>query len=398
MNRGTKESELEEIKGDKVEFKKNKKEILNIVSNILTYINLIGIIILVFIIINLMQTIRENKKIINLSNYVKSNYYDKSLSDEELEEIMIEGMINNLPDNYSHYLNIEDAKEHEDNLSGMKTGIGISVYESKIINILENSPASKSGLQINDEILSINGIKLLDVSDENYQEALNNAFKSITENKDNQFVVKRNGNQYSYKISKETYENNIVEYQMLENNIGFLKLNLFSESMYEDFDKAIELFKKEKAKGLIVDIRNNLGGEKRAVEYVADALMKDVVIGTVTYSGDYEDEVMRTDSDALELPMVLLTNELTASSSEVLAGSIVANKKGITIGKNTFGKGTVLGGLDFKDGTSGYISIGQITLSNGAKLEGIGVKPYIEEADESKHLDLAIDYLNKLNN
>lgn len=399
MNKDIEKNELQEIEESKnSKIKKNKRHYLNTISNILTYTNLIGIFILVSIILNMSKTIRENEKLINISNYVKSNYYDKSLSDEELEEIMIEGMINNLPDKYSHYLNIKDTKEHEDDFNGIKTGIGIVVQKSKIVKILENSPASNSGLQLDDEILSINNIKLLDINDENYEQTLAQAFNSINENEENLFVIKRDNKDFSYEIKKGTYETKLVEYKMLENNIGFLKLNVFSESMYEDFDKAIELFKKEKAKGLIIDLRYNLGGEKRAVEYIADALMKDVVIGTVTYGGDYEDEVMKTDSDALELPMVLLTNELTASSSEVLAGSIVANNRGITIGKRTYGKGTVLGGLNFKDGTSSFISIGQIVLSNGDKLEGVGVTPHIEESDESKHLDLAIDYLNKLNN
>ena len=399
MNKDIEKNELQEIEESKnSKIKKNKRHYLNTISNILAYTNLIGIFILVSIILNMSKTIRENEKLINISNYVKSNYYDKSLSDEELEEIMIEGMINNLPDKYSHYLNIKDTKEHEDDFNGIKTGIGIVVQKSKIVKILENSPASNSGLQLDDEILSINNIKLLDINDENYEQTLAQAFNSINENEENLFVIKRDNKDFSYEIKKGTYETKLVEYKMLENNIGFLKLNVFSESMYEDFDKAIELFKKEKAKGLIIDLRYNLGGEKRAVEYIADALMKDVVIGTVTYGGDYEDEVMKTDSDALELPMVLLTNELTASSSEVLAGSIVANNRGITIGKRTYGKGTVLGGLNFKDGTSSFISIGQIVLSNGDKLEGVGVTPHIEESDESKHLDLAIDYLNKLNN
>lgn len=391
-----KEDKLEEVKDPEIKVKKNKKEILNTISNILTYTNLIGIFILVSIILNMSKTIRENEKLISVSNYVKSNYYDKSLSDEELEEIMVEGMINNLPDKYSYYLNMEDTKEHNDDFNGVKTGIGISIQKSKIVKILENSPASSSGLQLNDEILSINNIKLLNINDENYEESLVQALNSINENEENLFVVKRDNKELSYKIKKGTYETKLVEYKMLENNIGFLKLNVFSESMYEDFDKAIEVFKKEKARGLIIDLRYNLGGEKRAVEYIADVLMKDVVVGTVTYGGDYEDEVMKTDSNALELPMVLLTNELTASCSEVLAGSIVANNKGITIGTRTYGKGTVLGGLNFKDGTSSFISIGQIVLSNGDKLEGVGVEPYIEESDESKHLDLAIDYLNNL--
>lgn len=391
-----KEDKLEEVKDPEIKVKKNKKEILNTISNILTYTNLIGIFILVSIILNMSKTIRENEKLISVSNYVKSNYYDKSLSDEELEEIMVEGMINNLPDKYSYYLNMEDTKEHNDDFNGVKTGIGISIQKSKIVKILENSPASSSGLQLNDEILSINNIKLLNINNENYEESLVQALNSINENEENLFVVKRDNKELSYKIKKGTYETKLVEYKMLENNIGFLKLNVFSESMYEDFNKAIEVFKKEEARGLIIDLRYNLGGEKRAVEYIADALMKDVVVGTITYGGDYEDEVMKTDSNALELPMVLLTNELTASCSEVLAGSIVANNKGITIGTRTYGKGTVLGGLNFKDGTSSFISIGQIVLSNGDKLEGVGVEPYIEESDESKHLDLAIDYLNNL--
>ena len=396
MSQNKNENNLEEIEDSKVRAKKSKKEIFNTASNILAYTNLIGIVFLVSIILNMSKTIKENEKLIHLSDYIKSNYYDKSLSDKELEDIMLEGMVNNLPDKYSYYLNSKDTKEHEDSFNGLKTGIGISIQENKIVKILENSPASKSGLQLNDEVLSINNIKLLDINDEDYQKVLAKSLKSIEENEESLFVVKRDNKEFSYKIKKGTYETKLVEYRMLEDNVGFLKLNVFSETMYEDFDKAIELFKKEKAKGLIIDLRYNLGGEKKAVEYIADALMKDVTIGTITYGGDYKDEVMKTDSEALELPMVVLTNELTASCSEVLVGSIVANNKGVTIGKRTYGKGTVLGGLSFKDGTSTFISIGQIVLSNGDKLEGVGVTPYIEESDESKHLDLAIDYLNKL--
>lgn len=368
----------------------------NFIYLVISLVNLVGILVLLLSNFNLLKTIKDNEKMINVTKFIKENYYDSSLDDGELEEIMLKGMVDALPDKYSYYLNSDETKKHKEDYQNIKSGLGISVYNSRVVQVYENSPASKAGLQINDLIVSINGIKLLSLEGDKYSEALDKAFSSVDKNGQGEFIIKRDNEQLTYIIKKESYETKLVEYKMLENNIGFLKLNTFSREMYEDFDKAIELFKKENAKGLIIDIRYNLGGEKQAVEYIADALMKDVLIGTMVYGGDYEDELMETDSDALELPMVLLINELTASCSEILAGSIVANKKGITIGKNTYGKGTALGVVEFKDGTSVGISMGEIVLSNGEKLEGIGVKPYIEEEDESKHLGLAIEYLNSL--
>lgn len=363
-------------------------------SKVLPYVTCACSIALLSTVINFNKTISENKKLIQVSRYVKENYYDESLSDKELEEIMIEGMLNNLPDNYSTYLNSKDAKEHKDNFKGMKTGIGISIVGNKIGDVLENSPASKQGLKKGDILTSINGINVLDMEDKKFQENLVKIYDSIAKNETNKIIVKRGDKTINYDIKKENYKTKIVEYKMLTDDIGLLKINIFSEAMKEDFNKAIELFKSKNAKGLIIDLRYNPGGEKDAVHYVADALMKNVVVGKINYAGTYEDEILETDSNALDIPMAVLTNEFSASSSEVLAGSIVANKKGVTIGTNTYGKGTVLGGVNFEDGTSMILSVGEIVLSNGNKLEGTGVKPYIEEDDESKQIDLAIDYLN----
>lgn len=391
-----KENEIKDLMENNNFNNAKSKKIKNFLTNLSPYISIATIYFLLIAVFNTSKILLENKKLISISNYVKENYYTNALSEKELEEIMIEGMINNLPDNYSLYMNKEMTKEYKDNFNGIKTGIGITIAGNKIGALLENSPAIKSGLQIGDELVSINGIDVLDIENEKYDENMISISKSIETTEKNKFVIKRDGQIMSYDISKESYNTKIVEYEIIDDKIGLLKLNLFSEAMFEDFDKAIETFKENNIAGLIIDLRYNLGGEKRAVEYVADELMKDVVIGTIEYENGTEEEIMKTDSNALEVPMVVLTNKFTASSSEVLAGAIVSNKKGITIGTNTYGKGTVLGGISFKDGSSITISIGEIVLSNGEKLEGIGVKPYIEELDESKHIDLALNHLKNI--
>ena len=152
--------------------------------------------------------------------------------------------------------------------------------------------------------------------------------------------------------------------------------------------------KESSIKGLIIDLRDNPGGLLNVCKDIADSLIGE---GTIVYTKDNKGktEYLKSDKEKLGLPIAVLTNEGSASASEILTGAIIDNKAGISVGTTTFGKGLVQSVRELKDGTGYKLTTAQYFTPNGEYINGKGIKPTIEEKDEKKQLDTAINWIKE---
>ena len=170
----------------------------------------------------------------------------------------------------------------------------------------------------------------------------------------------------------------------------------FDEHTYKDFTNALDKLEAKNIKGLVIDLRDNPGGLLNICEDIADEILdQDQVIVSVKNNKEKSKEYVSDNKKQLDLPIALLINSGSASASEILTGAIVDNGKGIAVGTTTFGKGLVQTVRQMRDGTGFKLTTAQYYTPSGAYINGKGIKPTIEEQDEAKQLDVAVDWIKK---
>jgi carboxyl-terminal processing protease len=181
---------------------------------------------------------------------------------------------------------------------------------------------------------------------------------------------------------------------MLEDGLGYIQITSFSENTYKEFKSALDKLKAKGIKGLVLDVRDNGGGLLTVCKDIADELLGE---GTIVYTKDNKGntEYLKSDKEKLGLPIAILTNENSASASEILTGAIVDNKAGISVGTTTFGKGLVQSVRELKDGTGYKLTTAQYFTPSGAYINGKGIKPNVEEKNPKKQLDAAVNWLKQ---
>ena len=335
---------------------------------------------------------RKYNKMMALEGAVKEDFYQKPL-DEKLVDGAIKGMFSGLDDPYSQYYTVDEFERLKEQTSGSFVGIGVYLSpqsEDDLITIIapiEGSPAEKAGIKAGDKILKVDGKA---VSAKNSDEAI-----SLIKGKKGTEVdltIKRGEQLLDLKVKRDEIVSKTVKEEVLDDNIGYIKITSFSEHTYKEFESAMNRLKEKQIKGLVIDLRDNPGGLLNICKDIADYLIGE---GTIVYTKDNKGntEYLKSDKNKLGLPMAVLTNEGSASASEILTGAIIDNEEGISVGTTTFGKGLVQSVRSLKDGTGYKLTTAQYFTPNGDYINGKGIKPTIEEKDPEKQLDVAKDWI-----
>ena len=341
---------------------------------------------------------KKYNKMIALENMVEEDFYQKT-DEDKLVTGAIKGMFSGLDDPYSQYYTKEEFENLTQQTSGSFVGIGVYISPSEeddhitIIAPIEGSPAEKSGIKAGDKILKVDG-KV--VSAKNSDEAV--SMMKGKKGTEVELTIKRGEQILDVKVTRDKIVSKTVDEKVLEDNIGYIKITSFTEHTNKEFETALKTLKQSNIKGLIIDLRDNPGGLLNVCKDIADSLIGE---GTIVYTKDNKGntEYLKSDKEKLGLPIVVLTNEGSASASEILTGAIIDNKAGISVGTTTFGKGLVQSVRGLKDGTGYKLTTAQYFTPNGEYINGKGIKPTIEEKDEEKQLNVAIDWLKqKINN
>ena len=338
----------------------------------------------------------EYKKLAILEKSIENDFY-KKVDKEELINGALKGMFEATGDQYSQYYTKSEFEKLMEQTSGTFVGIGVvisPVEDENLITVvapMEGSPAEKSGIKPGDKILKVNGE---DVSSKQMDKAL-----TLIKGKEGTTVnitIKRNNQVLDFDVKREKIINKTIEYKVIDDNIGYVKIYSFDEHTYKDFTKALDKLEAKNIKGLVIDLRDNPGGLLNICEDIADEILdQNQVIVSVKNNKEKSKEYVSDNKKQLDLPIALLINSGSASASEILTGAIVDNGKGIAVGTTTFGKGLVQTVRQMRDGTGFKLTTAQYYTPSGAYINGKGIKPTIEEQDEAKQLDVAVDWIKK---
>ena len=307
---------------------------------------------------------KKYNKMIALEGLVKEDFYQKT-SDEKLVDGAIKGMFSGLDDPYSQYYTKSEFEKLKEQTSGSFVGIGVYISPTSdddsitIIAPIEGSPAEKSGIKAGDKILKVDG-KVVSAKDSDKAISMIKGKKGT----EVELTIKRGEQIFDVKVKRDEIVSKTVEGKVLEDNIGYIKITSFSEHTNKEFKKELATLKESSIKGLIIDLRDNPGGLLNVCKDIADSLIGE---GTIVYTKDNKGktEYLKSDKEKLGLPIAVLTNEGSASASEILTGAIIDNKAGISVGTTTFGKGLVQSVRELKDGTGYKLTTAQYFTPNG---------------------------------
>lgn len=314
----------------------------------------------------------------NLNEFLKAysnivnNYYE-DIDKEKMLDAAMDAMLNYLGDNYTTYLTKEQRKELEERLAGEYEGLGIKISGREIVEITENSPASEAGLMVGDLFVSVEGTDVTNATSSIISTLIRDDSK-----KEVNIVIDRNGNQMPFKITKSLVPTSSISYELKENNIGYLKIDIFSRPLTSEIEKALVDMESKGIQKLIIDVRDNTGGYLDSAETTASLFLEK---GKLIYSlqdkngkEDYKD----TTETKRNYPIVVLINRNSASSSEILAAALKDSYNAILVGETSYGKGKVQQTYDIENGGMAKYTSAKWLRPNGSCIDGVGLKPDYE--------------------
>ena len=340
-------------------------------------------------------------KLLTLQGLV-DRFYLNDVEDISFTDGIYKGFINSLGDPYSTYFTAEEYQALIESSSGVYCGIGASVNQDvktgiiTVVKPFKDSPAYKSGLLPGDIIVKVDdeevtGLDLTEVV---------SRIKGV-EGTTVKVSVMRDGESkpLDFTITRAKVENPTVEYQMLDNKIGYIIISEFDDVTVTQFSAAVDDLEAKGMKALVVDVRNNPGGLLGSVVEVLDRLLPP---GLVVYTEDkYNNRETEKADDAkkIKVPMAVLINGNSASASEIFAGTLQDYQTATIVGTTSFGKGIVQKVLPLKDGTAVKLTVSKYFTPKGRNIHGTGIKPDVEvELDEEmqKQLNIPLEKDNQL--
>ena len=331
------------------------------------------------------------QKLMALEKSVEEDYYQEV----DVDKLILgaeKGLIQALDDPYSEYYTVEEFTLLKEQTQGSFVGIGIYMTGNDKDNIvvqsvIKNYPAEKSGLKSGDIILKVDGEEVkASESSKASSKIKGKAGTSVT------LTIQRGEKQFDVTVKREEIVIESVHSEVKEDDIGYIEITSFDKNTYNEFKEAVTSLQKKNVKSLIIDLRDNPGGLLDVCVDIADYLLGEgIIVYTKDNNGDTK--YYKSDDKKVDLPIVVLINENSASASEILTAAIVDNKAGIAVGTTSYGKGLVQSVKEFKDGTGYKLTTAQYYTPNGNYINKQGIKPDIEEKDKNKQLSKAIEYI-----
>ncbi|MDA7084788.1 S41 family peptidase [Pseudomonas sp. SA3-5] len=314
---------------------------------------------------------------------IKSAYVEP-VSDKTLLENAIKGMLSNL-DPHSAYLDPEAFRELQESTSGEFGGLGIEVGLEdgfiKVVSPIDDTPASKAGIQPGDLIVKIDGqptkgLSMIEAVDRMRGEAGSKILLTL---------VREGGKPFDVELTRAVIKVRSVKSQLLDDSYGYLRITQFQVNTGEEVGKALNKLRRDngkKLRGLVLDLRNNPGGVLQAAVEVTDHFLKK---GLIVYTeGRIANSELRFSADPADasegVPLVVLINGGSASASEIVAGALQDHKRGVLMGTDSFGKGSVQTVLPLNNNSALKLTTALYYTPNGRSIQAQGIVPDIEVA------------------
>ena len=322
----------------------------------------------------------DNKDIESALNRYKAiidKYYLGEIDEKKLEEGAIKGYVEGLGDPYTEYISKDDMKDYLDDTMGNFVGIGIYMVKNteankvQILAPIKNSPAEKAGILPGDLIVSVDGTTYT-------AEEMSTVSSKIKGESGTTVKIEilRGTESKTIELKRESIKVNPVDGKVLSNQIGYIEFSSFDEGTAKDFREKYEELQKQGIKSLIIDLRNNGGGIVDEALEIADYIADKGSNLLYEVDKNNNEEIEKSENDPIiNMPIVILTNENTASSSEILAGALKDLGKAKTCGTKTYGKGVIQQVLTLPDGSGLKITSEKYLTPNKTEINKIGIMP-----------------------
>ena len=346
------------------------------------------------------------KELVTIDKIIERDFYSP-YEEDILLEYACKGLVTGLGDIYSGYYSDDDLDTLMGNITSEYVGIGITVSKSgdgniKIINVDSGTPADIAGLKIGDIITYVDGIS---VSGVGFDEALK-IVKSGDAGTNVVLTIKRGENTIDITAVRENMHETTVFYNMLENAVAYIRISKFNMDTGDMFEKTVKQAENDGAQKIILDLRDNPGGESESAEKVADCLLDKC---TMYYSINKQGKknVVKAEKGCTTLPLAVLVNGSSGSASELVAGALKDNGRGYIIGQTTFGKGIIQAIYEVSKTTALKLTVAEYFTPSGNKVHGVGIIPDYElvpddglvkgDITSDNQLKYAVSYLTKDN-
>ena len=313
-------------------------------------------------------------------------YYKGKIDQQQLEDYMYKGLIAGLGDPYSDYYSKKDFSQLLESTNGVYSGVGIYMTQSSstgaimVVKTIKGSPADGSGLKKGDVLTKVNNTNV------SKSDNLNDIVQKIKGKEETKVKLTflRGTKDKTYTFTRKSIENPTVETKMLKNNIGYLSISEFDDVTVKQFESGLAKLKKQGAKSLIIDLRDNPGGLLQAVVKIADDILPKGRIVYIQDKNGNKKYYNATNKKQLNMPLCVLVNENSASASEILSGAVKDRNVGILVGEKTFGKGIVQGFFNLGDGSYAKLTYATYYTPSGHNIHKKGIKPNVEVKDNEK--------------
>ena len=323
-------------------------------------------------------------------------YYINEYDEEYMQDMAMSAYAAGAEDPYTNYINADNYTAMMESMGGDYQGIGVEVTVAEgvldITSVFENSPAQKAGLQSGDIIYAVEGEKA-DIT--NYQQAINTIKGVDAAEGDNDvtITVLRGKEKFDLTIAREKVAVSTVSSKLLEGNIAYLRISDFGEKTFAEYTEHLSKYEKSDISGMIIDLRNNPGGLLTSVVSIADTLLPEGDILTIRDKAGEEVPYV-SDGKRIEMPIVVLINENSASASEVLSGALRDYEIATLVGTSTYGKGVVQSLIEFGDGSAFKLTTAKYYTPSGECIDGKGIEPHVKVELPNNLKDLPVNALD----
>ncbi|MEL6812524.1 MAG: S41 family peptidase [Bacteroidota bacterium] len=318
----------------------------------------------------------KKDKLNRLIDYIDYEYVDE-VNTDSIVDVTVNGILENL-DPHSVYIPVDQYEENADDMRGNFVGIGVSFYPYNdsiaVIRSIEGGPAAKAGIKGGDRILYADGKKLFGENID--RDSISKFLKGEINSKVKLKVYRRGESElldFTLKRKRVPLVSVDASYKLTD-AIGYIKVNRFSETTYNEFKSALEELDDSDLSTLVLDLRDNPGGYISAAERIADEFLEDdkLVLITRNKNGDENKTYASRRGEFEDRKLYVLINENSASASEIVAGALQDNDKGTIVGRRSFGKGLVQREMALGDGSAVRLTIARYYTPTGRSIQ----RPY----------------------
>ncbi len=325
------------------------------------------------------ERLRQFEKLATVKEYIDTYYY-QDVDEDKMLEYALQGMLSSLDDPYTFYYNEQAWSDMWADDEGVYAGVGLQLlgnYETNIVTVTQvfkDTPAEGAGVRKGDQLIRVDDIDV-DAT------TLDIAVKRMRGESDSsvELEVIRKGENIVFTMYRAEIHINRVEYTMLEDNVGYIVLYQFAGESDAEVKAAMDALTAQGAESIILDLRDNPGGWVSSAVAVADLFVDRDLLYYAEYRDGSRDESW-TKNGKTDIPLVILINENSASSSEILSGGLQNLGRATLVGKTSYGKGIIQYVLPVDDtNTDGFqFTVAQYYLNDGTAVHKIGITPDIE--------------------